>query len=49
MINLTSHMSQPASYVKLAWLEQRILKIVPTDVEANGEKEDEEEREMEQR
>jgi len=42
-------MSQPASYVKLTWLEQRILKIVPTDVEANGEKEDEEEGESKQR
>lgn len=29
-------------YVKMTWPEQWILKIVPTDVEASGEKEDEE-------
>jgi hypothetical protein len=37
MINLTSHMSQPATYVKMTWPEQCILKIVPADVRASGE------------
>lgn len=29
-------MSQPASYVKMSWLEQGIPKIVPADVRASG-------------
>lgn len=36
MINLTSHMNQPASYVKRSWPVKWILKIVPADVGASG-------------